>query len=136
MSMTTRQFNEIIDMLLGRVPLDMLDSKQQEGVTRVFVAAGFLMKHRLKLPEETPYSPTQAEVVAFLDGLNGTQMRKLKKIAEGVIQTAKRARAFTKGDSSQPGGRASSSARRPVCSRSRRIAASVFALDRRAARTC
>jgi hypothetical protein len=85
MSMTTRQFNEIIDMLLGRVPLDMLDSKQQEGVTRVFVAAGFLMKHRLKLPEETPYSPTQAEVVAFLDGLNGTQMRKLKKIAEGVI---------------------------------------------------
>jgi hypothetical protein len=61
------------------------------------------MKHRLKLPEETPYSPTQAEVVAFLDGLNGTQMRKLKKIAEGVIQTAKRARAFTKGDSSQPG---------------------------------
>lgn len=43
------------------------------------------MKHRLKLPEETPYSPTQAEVVAFLDGLNGTQMRKLKKIAEGVI---------------------------------------------------
>ena len=50
MSMTTRQFNEIIDMLLGRVPLDMLDSKQQEGVTRVFVAAGFLMKHRLKLP--------------------------------------------------------------------------------------
>ena len=31
MSMTTRQFNEIIDMLLGRVPLDMLDSKQQEG---------------------------------------------------------------------------------------------------------
>lgn len=85
MSMTTRQFNEIIDMLLGRVPLDMLDSKQQEGVTRVFVAAGFLMKHRLKLPEETPYSPTQAEVVAFLDGLNGTQMRKLKKIAEGII---------------------------------------------------
>jgi hypothetical protein len=86
MSMTTRQFNEIIDMLLGRVPLDMLDSKQQEGVTRVFVAADFLMKHRLKLPEETQYSPTQAEVVAFLDGLNGTQMRKLKKIAEGVIQ--------------------------------------------------
>jgi hypothetical protein len=38
MSMTTRQFNEIIDMLLGRVPLDMLDSKQQEGVTRLFVA--------------------------------------------------------------------------------------------------
>ena len=85
MSMTIRQFNEIIDMLLGRVPLDMLDSKQQEGVTRVFVAAGLLMKHRLKLPEETPYSPTQAEVVAFLDGLNGTQKRKLKKIAEGVI---------------------------------------------------
>ena len=26
-----------------------------------------------------------AEVVAFLDGLNGTQKRKLKKIAEGVI---------------------------------------------------
>ena len=53
MSMTTRQFNEAIDMLLGRIPLDMLDSKQQEGLTRVFVAAGFLMEHRLKLAEET-----------------------------------------------------------------------------------
>ena len=84
-TMTEAQVKEAIDMLVGRVPLDMLDSKQQGGLTRVFVAAGFLMKHRLKLPEEAPYSPTQAEVEAFLDGLNGTQMRELKKIAEGVI---------------------------------------------------
>jgi hypothetical protein len=84
-TMTEAQFKEAIDMLLGRIPLDMLDGKQQEGLTRVFVAAGSLMKHWVKLPEETPYSPTQAEVMAFLDGLNGTQMRKLKKIAEGVI---------------------------------------------------
>jgi hypothetical protein len=117
----------------------MLDSKQQESVTRVFVAAGFLMKHRLKLPEETPYSPTPSEVVAFLDGLNGTQMRKLKKIAEGVIPDGENERERSlKATVASRGGCASPSARRPVrsCSRSRRIAANVFPLDRRAARTC
>ena len=78
-------------------------------------------------------------VVAHIDRVDDVNILfGMESTAPGDIGRRNERERSLKATAASRGGRASPSARRPVrsCSRSRRIAASVFSLDRRAARTC
>ena len=56
-----------------------------DAESRVFVAAGLVMRNRLSLPDNWPWGgPTDAQLTEFLADLSRDQRKSLKKIAEGL----------------------------------------------------
>jgi hypothetical protein len=59
---------------------------QEDIHARIVVAAGFIIRQQRGISEEEVWSPTPTEVADFLDGLDDQQLRKLKQLAESLLQ--------------------------------------------------
>ena len=85
MQMTEEQFDEAVDQL-EQADLAGVDGNEQ--VARVFAAACFVMRQWLGLPDpkENWKGPTSKELRAFLACLKGHQRKRLKQIAEALVE--------------------------------------------------
>jgi hypothetical protein len=82
MRMTKQQFDEAVDLLEQEVWPD----DEDECRVRVFTASYFVMRQRLRLPEDEAWvGPSAGELSEFLVGLNEVQRKRLKQIAETLI---------------------------------------------------
>ena len=82
MRMTKQQFDEAVDLLEQEAWPD----EEDECRVRVFTASYFVMRQRLRLPEDEAWvGPSAGELSEFLVGLNGVQRKRLKQIAETLI---------------------------------------------------
>jgi hypothetical protein len=82
MRMTKQQFDEAVDLLEQEVWPD----DEDECRVRVFTASYFVMRQRLRLPEDEAWvGPSTGELSEFLVGLNEVQRKRLKQIAETLI---------------------------------------------------
>ena len=78
MKMTQQEFDEAVNRLRRSGRRDMTDIE-----SRVFVAAGFVMRHRRGMPDDMPWGgPTDAELAEFLASADRRQRKLLKSIAE------------------------------------------------------
>jgi hypothetical protein len=59
---------------------------QEDIHARILVAAGFIIRQQRGISEEEVWSATPTEVADFLDGLDDQQLRKLKQLAESLLQ--------------------------------------------------
>jgi hypothetical protein len=83
MRMTTDQFDEAVDLL--RQGSQWPESVDHDLTARVFVAAGYILKHRLGISDDVMWSPAESELSEFLAGLSRVQRKKLKRIAESLV---------------------------------------------------
>jgi hypothetical protein len=83
MRMTTDQFDEVVDLL--RQGSQWPESVDHDLIARVFVAAGYILKHRLGISDDVMWSPAESELSEFLAGLSRVQRGKLKRIAESLV---------------------------------------------------
>jgi hypothetical protein len=80
MRMTNQQFNEAFRAVQqGTLPPD-----DELGI-RVLCASALILKHRRGLGPEEEWTPDPADLAEFLDGLDYTRRRRLKRIAEGLL---------------------------------------------------
>ena len=79
--MTKQEFDKAVAALIERGRA----ATNNDTTTRVFVAAAQVAKHRLNLPDDQPFHPTDADVIGVLTGLDRRQRRLLKKLAEELI---------------------------------------------------
>jgi hypothetical protein len=79
MQMTKQQFDEAVDLLEQEVwPED-----EDECRALVFTASCFIMRQRLRLPDDAAWlGPSAGQLSEFLVGLNEVQRKRLKQIAE------------------------------------------------------
>jgi hypothetical protein len=84
MRITKDEFDEAVDLLRqgGQWP----DSIDRDLVTRVSVAAGYVLKHRLSISDDVMWSAAESELSEFLAGLSRVQRGKLKRIAESLVR--------------------------------------------------
>jgi hypothetical protein len=80
--MTKQEFERSVDRLINLKPSDPFT----ECDTKVFAAAGFVIRHRLNIPDDEAVNISVDDVAAFLRGLDPARKRKLKKIADGIIE--------------------------------------------------
>jgi hypothetical protein len=89
MQMTKQQFDEAVDLLEQELWPD--DEDEDECRARVFVASCFVMKQRLRLPEDEAWlGPSAKQLSEFLVGLNAEQLKRLKHLAETLIDAPER----------------------------------------------
>jgi hypothetical protein len=82
MRMTKQQFDEAVDLLEQEVWPD----DEDECCVRVFTASYFVMRQRLRLPDDEAWvGPSAEKLSEFLVGLNEVQRKRLKQIAETLI---------------------------------------------------
>ena len=83
MQMTEEQFDEAVEQL----QVNGLYGVKGEREARVFSAACFVMRHRLSLPDKEEWSgPTSEELSDFLFDISDKQRKRLKRIAEALIE--------------------------------------------------
>jgi hypothetical protein len=85
MEMTELQFDEAVEQL-EQAGLAGVDGS--EPVARVFAATCFVMRQWLGLPDskEIWKGPTSKELSAFLACLKGRQRKRLKQIADALVE--------------------------------------------------
>jgi sulfite reductase beta subunit-like hemoprotein len=78
--MTRREFEQSVARLI-RQPEQMSDDD-----VRVFTASGFIIRQRRGIADDEMTKITRADVAVFLATLDPERMRKLKKIADDLIE--------------------------------------------------
>jgi hypothetical protein len=79
MQMTKQQFDEAVDLLEQEVWPD----DEDECRALVFTASYFVMRQRLRLPDDEAWlGPSAGQLSEFLVGLNEVQRKRLKQVAE------------------------------------------------------
>ncbi len=78
--MRKRQFEEAVERLRRQGYFGI--TTEADG--RVFAAAGFILRYRLGIPDDEPWTPTDAALAEFLAGLNPAQREALKSIADDL----------------------------------------------------
>ena len=81
--MTNEQFKDAMQALIEHQG-DITAGEHSMEEIRIYMAAGFIIRQRLSIPDVESFSPTPDQVVEFLTGLDRQRRRKLKKIAEGI----------------------------------------------------
>ena len=84
MQMTEQQFDEAIEQL-EQAGLAGVDGT--EPVSRVFAVSCFVMRQQLRLSDNKSWSgPTSAELTEFLTSISDVQRKRLKQIADALIE--------------------------------------------------
>jgi hypothetical protein len=79
--MTKEEFDDAC-ALLQEKGLAAISDKND---ARVCIAAGYIIKHRRGISDEVMWQPTDADLAEFFPGLNRAQRKKLKHIADSLI---------------------------------------------------
>jgi hypothetical protein len=85
--MSKQQFDAAVDALRrGEHPKTYEEAPEE--LRRVYIAACVVMRQRLGIPDDQPWSgsgPTDVELALFFAGLDEAQRKRLKRVAEGFV---------------------------------------------------